>query len=83
VSQGKACVPQEPNDGDDEPDAERRLLFITNLSKLMAETLIRTVSWPQAPNLYDALDKHLAAEAFIGVEISVRELRMQMSNIVV
>lgn len=77
VSQGKACVPEEPNDRDDEPDAERRLIFITNIDPPMAKTLIRTVSLHQAPSLHDALDKHLAAEAFIGVELPVRELGMQ------
>ncbi|KEF62942.1 uncharacterized protein A1O9_00916 [Exophiala aquamarina CBS 119918] len=71
VSQGKGCVPEEPNDGDDEPDAERRLIFITNIDPPMAKALIRTVSYHQAPSLHDALDKHLAAEAFIGVEFSL------------
>ncbi|KAJ9612908.1 hypothetical protein H2200_002849 [Cladophialophora chaetospira] len=55
------------SDHTNEPDAQRRLIFITDLFPSMANALITSVSKHQAPALREALYKHLAAEASVGV----------------
>ncbi|KAF4629532.1 hypothetical protein G7Y89_g8613 [Cudoniella acicularis] len=56
------CLPE-----DHEPDAERRLIFITDLDRWSTYALIGTASYHQLPALRDALYKHVAFESFIGV----------------
>jgi hypothetical protein len=58
-----------------ECDAERRLIFITDLDQWTIHALIGTVSLYQAPALRYAFYSHLAFETFMGVTLSVRLLR--------
>lgn len=73
-----AVVPNsgKTEDESQELDADRRVIFVTNLDSSTATALIRTVSSNHAPALRDALCKHLAAESFMGVSISSRGLPM-------
>ncbi|KEF57974.1 uncharacterized protein A1O9_05897 [Exophiala aquamarina CBS 119918] len=52
-----------------EPDADRRLIFITDLNSPSIHALISTASTTQASALRDALAKHLAFEPLIEVRI--------------
>ncbi|RDW64274.1 hypothetical protein BP5796_10776 [Coleophoma crateriformis] len=51
------------------PDAERRLIYITDLDPLCVLALIATVSERQAAFLREFIHKHLAYRAMIGVNI--------------
>jgi hypothetical protein len=55
-----------------EPDADRRLIFVTDLNSSCVHALINTASTHQASALRDALAKHLAFEPFVDVKIQVR-----------
>ena len=54
-----------------EVDASRRLIFITDLDSSSAGALMETTSYNQASAVRDALYKHIAGEASIGVKIPV------------
>lgn len=49
------------------PDAERRIIYITDVDKWSVLALIATVSYNQAEPLRKALYQHLASEAYIGM----------------
>lgn len=55
-----------------EPDADRRLIFVTDLDSSSIHALISTASTHQASALRDALAKHLAFDPWIEVRIQVR-----------
>ncbi|KAH9203329.1 hypothetical protein DL95DRAFT_321621 [Leptodontidium sp. 2 PMI_412] len=55
-------------DGDDLPDAARRLVYITDLSPACIHALAATASWLQAPVLRNAIYKHLAFQTSIAVK---------------
>ncbi|KIX10230.1 uncharacterized protein Z518_01311 [Rhinocladiella mackenziei CBS 650.93] len=50
-----------------EPDADRRLIFLTDLDGWSMLALIGTASDSQAPALRNALYRHVAAQTFVGV----------------
>lgn len=52
-----------------EPDADRRIVFITNIDSSTIRVLIKTVSTNHVPALRDALYNHLAAESIIAATI--------------
>ncbi|EXJ63273.1 uncharacterized protein A1O5_11594 [Cladophialophora psammophila CBS 110553] len=54
-----------------EPDAERRLIFITDLDPASIYALISTVSKTQAAPLRDAIYKHLAFQAHFDASFSL------------
>jgi len=54
-----------------EPDADRRLIFVTDLDSSIIDALISTASTHQASALRDTLAKHIALEPFIDVRIHV------------
>lgn len=56
--------------GSTEPDADRRIVFITDIDSLTARVLIRTVSSNHVRALRDALYNHLAAESIIAATIT-------------
>ncbi|KIW60178.1 hypothetical protein PV05_00416 [Exophiala xenobiotica] len=59
-----------------EPDADRRLIFVTDLDSASIHALISTASTHQAPALRDALARHLAFEPFGDVKIQADGLSM-------
>ncbi|KAK5216367.1 hypothetical protein LTR72_010540 [Exophiala xenobiotica] len=59
-----------------EPDADRRLIFITDLNSSCIHALINTASTHQASALRDALAKHLAFEPCVDVKIQADGLAM-------
>ncbi|KAH7403912.1 hypothetical protein BKA64DRAFT_463174 [Cadophora sp. MPI-SDFR-AT-0126] len=54
---------------DKQPDAARRIVFITNLDSFAIEALATTVALTQAPALQNLFYKHLANSTSIGVTI--------------
>ncbi|KAH8752719.1 hypothetical protein F5882DRAFT_385800 [Hyaloscypha sp. PMI_1271] len=81
---GRSCVIRnpsginpDPNESPrEEPDAERRLIFITDLDRWSIYALIGTASYYQAFVLRDALYKHLAFENLIEVTFPPAGLAM-------
>lgn len=57
-------------------NADRQLIFITDLDRWSMYALIGTASPRQSPGLRGAIYKHLAFENFIGVTIPSRGLKM-------
>ncbi|KAG4429355.1 hypothetical protein IFR05_015162 [Cadophora sp. M221] len=54
---------------DEQHDAARRIVFITNLDSFAIEALVTTVARSQAPALQNLFYKHLTSTASIGVTI--------------
>ncbi|KAH7333039.1 hypothetical protein BKA65DRAFT_564042 [Rhexocercosporidium sp. MPI-PUGE-AT-0058] len=54
---------------DEQHDAARRIVFITNLDPFAIKALVTTVALTQAPALQDLFYKHLTSTASIGVTI--------------
>ncbi|OQU98776.1 hypothetical protein CLAIMM_04506 [Cladophialophora immunda] len=59
-----------------QPDAERRLIFVTDPDGWVIHALIGTASRLQAYALRDILYRHLAAQTFIGVTFVLAGYRM-------
>ncbi|KAK5200226.1 hypothetical protein LTR96_008691 [Exophiala xenobiotica] len=59
-----------------EPDADRRLIFVTDLNSSCIQALINTASTHQASALRDAVAKHLAFEPVVEVKIQADGLAM-------
>lgn len=74
MSQGGSKA-DERGQQDWECDADRRIIFITDLDQWTIRALICTGSIEQAPALRDAIHSHLASKALLGVTFSVRSLR--------
>ncbi|KFZ18425.1 hypothetical protein V501_01227 [Pseudogymnoascus sp. VKM F-4519 (FW-2642)] len=55
---------------DEESDAERRIVFISDLDSFTIQVIIKTASRTQAPALRDLFHKYLTRKGSIGVTIS-------------